>query len=583
MAENTRMKELQAEVKNNSAELKRLMDLMELRDQEQRAFTAQVQTDANARMTQLQNIIETMVQNRSQQTGGSNSTSTTNEAIPIRTAFQVKDVVLEFPRFDGHNVLHWIFTAEQFFDYHHTPDEDIVAIAGIHLDKDVVPWFQMIQRTTPFRTWNDLTQALESQFGPSPFDCPMAELFKLQQTGSVSDYYLKFMSLANRSQGLSDEAVLACFLSGLHTEIRRDVVAQSLVSLLRAVALAKLYEERYLPIQKHHTPIQSTKVHSTSYQQPIQHSNISRNLPKQTLPPLLPTPPQKPQFQTPRPNNIKRMSPAEMQLRREKGLCYFCDDKFTFNHKCPNRQFLMLQNEDEGNQVCSELEAMEPEEVLVETPENEHHLSLNALKGGTGVGNIRFSAQIQGRMIKVLVDGGSSDNFIQPRIAKFLKLPIEATPPFKVVVGNGSYMTAEGFIKDLVVQVQGVDLTLSAYVLPVSGADLILGGKWLATLGLHMANYEDPMLKFLLKGKFVTLQGESANAPVQAEFHQLRRLSYTDAISEIYTIQLNKPETIEIHELPLPEDMEPELVLLLHTYKEVFAKPSGLPPPPKIT
>ena len=111
-------------------------------------------------------------------------------------------------------------------------------------------------------------------------------------------------------------------------------------------------------------------------------------------------------------------------------------------------------------------------------------------------------------MIKVLVDGGSSDNFIQPRIAKFLKLPIEATPPFKVVVGNGSYMTAEGFIKDLVVQVQGVDLTLSAYVLPVSGADLILGGKWLATLGLHMANYEDPMLKFLLKGKFVTLQGE---------------------------------------------------------------------------
>ena len=34
-----------------------------------------------------------------------------------------------------------------------------------------------------------------------------------------------------------------------------------------------------------------------------------------------------------------------MQLRREKGLCYFCDEKFLFNHKCPNRQFLLLQDE----------------------------------------------------------------------------------------------------------------------------------------------------------------------------------------------------------------------------------------------
>ena len=34
-----------------------------------------------------------------------------------------------------------------------------------------------------------------------------------------------------------------------------------------------------------------------------------------------------------------------MQLRREKCLCYFCDEKFSFNHKCPNRQLLLLQSE----------------------------------------------------------------------------------------------------------------------------------------------------------------------------------------------------------------------------------------------
>jgi hypothetical protein len=44
--------------------------------------------------------------------------------------------------------------------------------------------------------------------------------------------------------------------------------------------------------------------------------------------------------------NIKRISPAEMQLRRDKGLCYWCDDKFSFTHKCPNRQLMMLHYDD---------------------------------------------------------------------------------------------------------------------------------------------------------------------------------------------------------------------------------------------
>ena len=31
-----------------------------------------------------------------------------------------------------------------------------------------------------------------------------------------------------------------------------------------------------------------------------------------------------------------------MQLRREKGLCFTCDEKYTWNHKCPNLQYMLL-------------------------------------------------------------------------------------------------------------------------------------------------------------------------------------------------------------------------------------------------
>ena len=84
MAENTRLKELQAEinklkdlpsqVQNHGEQIKRMMDLLELRDQEQQAHTAQVQADANARWEQLQQSIQALA-NSSSQPHGSTSTS----------------------------------------------------------------------------------------------------------------------------------------------------------------------------------------------------------------------------------------------------------------------------------------------------------------------------------------------------------------------------------------------------------------------------------------------------------------------------------------------------------------------------
>lgn len=32
------------------------------------------------------------------------------------------------------------------------------------------------------------------------------------------------------------------------------------------------------------------------------------------------------------------MTDAEFQVKREKGLCFRCDEKFSFNHKCKNRE-----------------------------------------------------------------------------------------------------------------------------------------------------------------------------------------------------------------------------------------------------
>ena len=83
-------------------------------------------------------------------------------------------------------------------------------------------------------------------------------------------------------------------------------------------------------------------------------------------------------------------------------------------------------------------------------------------------------------------------------------------------VGNGNHMQAEGRVQDIQLQVQGHTFNVPVYLLPISGADLILGGAWLATIGLHLADYQSLQIKFYHQGKFVTLRGDATLKPAEA-------------------------------------------------------------------
>jgi len=137
------------------------------------------------------------------------------------------------------------------------------------------------------------------------------------------------MALANRVIIEPPATLLDCFIIGLKDDIRREVVAQNPVSLLRAMSLAKLYKEKYVTTFKSHYSPSHTKSH------PQNNTFHTRN---KSLP-LLPTPTTRPTVPTSLPRNVKKTSATEMQLHKKKGLCYTCDEKFNFNKKCPTNTF----------------------------------------------------------------------------------------------------------------------------------------------------------------------------------------------------------------------------------------------------
>jgi len=82
------------------------------------------------------------------------------------------------------------------------------------------------------------------RFAPLFYDDPQGALFKLTQHGSVNSYLSEFKNLANRIVGLPLPFLLSCFISGLTSDIRREVQALQPLSIVQAAALAKLQEDK---------------------------------------------------------------------------------------------------------------------------------------------------------------------------------------------------------------------------------------------------------------------------------------------------------------------------------------------------
>ena len=150
----------------------------------------------------------------------------------------------------------------------------------------------------------------------------------------MGQYLSEFEDLANRIIGLPPPIFLRCFISSLTPEIRREVQAHQPLTLVQAVGLARLQEEklsdvRQLPRPRAPPPLLFPLRMTPS---PTTESPLRAT----PLPPLLPAPPRPP------PPVMKRLTPKEITSRREHGLCFNCDERYHRGHRCASRVFLLI-------------------------------------------------------------------------------------------------------------------------------------------------------------------------------------------------------------------------------------------------
>lgn len=177
-------------------------------------------------------------------------------------------------------------------------------------------------------------------------------------------------------------------------------------------------------------------------------------------------------------------------------------------HKCKTpSQLLLLTDEPDIDPKLSEPFASADfiaEELQCLELQEHSSISYHALTGGISPSTLRFTGQFNGTPVQVLVDGGSTHNFIQPRAAKHLQLPIESVPIFSVMVGSGQRVPSNAVARQTNLVIQGHTLAEDLYILPFHGFNIVLGVAWLAILGLVLTNYAPRDFRFTLNGSRTT-------------------------------------------------------------------------------
>lgn len=123
-------------------------------------------------------------------------------------------------------------------------------------------------------------------------------------------------------------------------------------------------------------------------------------------------------------------------------------------------------------------------------------ISFNALSGTSTTEAFRLFGFIHHFQVTVLIDGGSTHNFIQSWVAKYLQLPATQTTPLQVTVGNGTMLPCEQVCSQTPLSLQGHVFMVDLHVLPISRADIVLGIQWLKQLGSIVMNYDSLTMQF---------------------------------------------------------------------------------------
>ena len=125
---------------------------------------------------------------------------------------------------------------------------------------------------------------------------------------------------------------------------------------------------------------------------------------------------------------------------------------YPFQDSSSNAQFVEL---DDFEATLLQLDEDKSIHNRVESKVGEAEITLYALLGSPSPGTMRIQGKINGHCLVILIDTGSTHNFVNAAMIFVLHLPLDPSVTFEVKVANGASIRTQGVCSNVKVAMQG--------------------------------------------------------------------------------------------------------------------------------
>ena len=192
---------------------------------------------------------------------------------------------------------------------------------------------------------------------------------------------------------------------------------------------------------------------------------------------------------------------------------------------------------------------------------------------------MRVKGHVLKQILHILMDSGSTHNFLDLYTAKKLGCRFTSTCPLQVSVAGGTKLVSQYMVSGFQFSIHGVKFTTDVMLLPLGGCELVLGVQWLSTLETIQWNFKKLHMQFVYEGRKVVLRGTNQSELAWLEgkrlpklLNQQSQISSMCCLGQTATLHLMKSDGNDA------SPMNEKLQELLKEFDDVFEIPKELPP-----
>ena len=195
-----------------------------------------------------------------------------------------------------------------------------VTTASLYLEPQQFLWYQWLCKCkkNTIISWSIFSEELIAYHDDVKRNSFFTQLINLRKNGLVIEHIQQFQKLGLKVEGITDDELLDLFIRTLKDKIQHEVHLFETTSYEKVFMVARKVESKNLVMATRRTTLNTSKesnVPSTNTSQPT------------------------------------RLTPQQLEERREKGLCLNCDSRYSKGHKCGEKKLFYIENEGEEGEA----------------------------------------------------------------------------------------------------------------------------------------------------------------------------------------------------------------------------------------